>query len=106
MHAVSQPLAGRTATVHLLPFSLSELTGTRPPAPFLFDAAPAAAKPPSLDRDTVLYQGLYPRIYDKKLDAHDWLSSYYRPYVGRDGRDVINIGNLDAFQRFVPLCAC
>jgi len=105
MHAVSQTLAGRTAIVHLLPFSLSELTGTRPLDPFLFDAAPAAAKPPSLDRDTVLYQGLYPRIYDKKLDAHDWLSSYYRTYVERDVRDVINIGNLDAFQRFVRLCA-
>lgn len=105
MHKVSQTLAGRTAILHLLPFSVSELTKRAGLDPFRFDTSPGPAKPPPFDLETILYQGLYPRIHDKRLDAHDWLSSYYRTYVERDVRDIIHIGNLDAFQRFVRLCA-
>jgi len=105
MHKVSQTLAGRSAIVHLLPFSVSELTARKSADPFYFDSAATSSKRPALSLEMILYQGLYPRIYDKKLDAHDWLSAYYRTYVERDVRDVINIGNLEDFQRFVRLCA-
>lgn len=105
MHKISQTLAGRSAIVHLLPFSLSELSRREPLNPYIFDALSGIKKQPPFTLETLLYQGFYPRIYDKKLDAHDWLSAYHRTYVERDVRDIINIGNLDAFQRFVRLCA-
>lgn len=105
MHKVSQTLAGRTAILYLLPFSVAELTKRTGIDPYRFDALPGPAKPPPFDLETILYQGLFPRIHDKKLDARDWLSAYYRTYVERDVRDIIHIGNLDAFQRFVRLCA-
>lgn len=105
MHAVSQTLAGRTAVVQLLPFSISELSGRKPVDPFRIDAPAGSTKRPSESLETFLLQGLYPRIYDKKLDARDWLSAYYQTYVERDVREIINIGNLEAFQRFVRLCA-
>jgi hypothetical protein len=102
---VSQTLAGRTAIVTLLPFSLYELLAESSPDPLMIDTLPRKKKPPSFSLETLLYQGFYPRIHDKRLDAHDWLSSYYRTYVERDVRDVANIGNLETFQRFVRLCA-
>jgi len=105
MHKISQTLAGRSAILHLLPFSLSELSRRKPLDPYTFDSLSGIKKESQSNLEIFLYQGFYPRIYDKKLDAHDWLSAYYRTYVERDVRDIINIGNLDAFQRFVRLCA-
>jgi len=105
MEKVSQTLAGRTAIVILLPFSLYELLGEPSSDPWKIDTLPDKRKKPPFTLEKILYQGLYPRIHDKKLDAQDWLSAYYRTYVERDVRDIANIGNLETFQRFVRLCA-
>ncbi len=40
----------------------------------------------------------------KKFPSH-WLEDYYRTYVERDVRMLLNIGNLSTFDRFVRLCA-
>ncbi len=105
MEKVSQTLAGRTAIVILLPFSLYELLGEPSSDPWKIDTLPDKRKKPPFTLEKILYQGLYPRIYDKGLDAQDWLSAYYRTYVERDVRDITNIGNLETFQRFLRLCA-
>ncbi len=105
MEKVSQTLAGRTAIVYLLPLSLSELLGKPAPDPYEINILPDKRKIPPFSLEEILYKGFYPRIHDKGLAPHDWLSAYYRTYVERDVRDVANIGNLDAFQRFVRLCA-
>ncbi len=106
LQKVSQSLAGRCAVLHLLPFSLSEirkrqslsvhsigrkLTGKNR----LFDA----------ELSSVLFKGFYPRIHDKSLDPVDWLGNYYQTYIERDVRDVLNVGDLETFSRFVRLCA-
>jgi uncharacterized protein len=105
MDKVSQTLAGRTALVHLLPFSLGELMGTPASDPWKLATLPQKREKPPFPLEKILYQGLYPRIHDKNLEAQDWLSAYYRTYVERDVREVTNIGNLEIFQRFVRLCA-
>lgn len=105
MGGVSQTLAGRTAIVNLLPFSLDELLNRPSGDPLMIDHLPETQVKPPFDLETILHMGLYPRIHDKSLIAQDWLSAYYRTYVERDVRDIVNIGNLDAFQRFVRLCA-
>ncbi|MCR4320912.1 MAG: ATP-binding protein [Candidatus Brocadiaceae bacterium] len=105
MEKVSQTLAGRTAIVYLLPLSLNELFGQPTPDPYEIDILPEKKKRPPFSLEDILYKGLYPRIRDRGLEPHEWLSAYYRTYVERDVRDVANIGNLDAFQRFVRLCA-
>lgn len=105
MQKVGQTLAGRAALHQLLPFSLSELIGAPPIDPFRIDEMNKAGKKPAYSLEQILHQGLYPRIYDKNLPAHKWLGDYYRMYVERDVRDVLKIGNLDAFQKFVRLCA-
>lgn len=105
MEKISQTLAGRTAIVQLLPLSLYELTDESASDPLKIDELPDQRKKPGFQLEEILFKGLYPRIHEKALEPHDWLSAYYRTYVERDVRDVANIGNLEAFQRFVRLCA-
>ena len=87
--AISQSLAGRTALLRLLPFSLAERQRTG-----------AGNRV-----DDVLYAGFYPRIYDQELDPRQALSDYFETYVERDVRRLGEIRNLSSFQRFVRLCA-
>jgi hypothetical protein len=88
--SVSQSLAGRTALLHLLPLSWSEV-GHFPRRPD--------------DLWTALWTGGYPAIYDRDLDPTEWLASYVATYVERDVRQILNVGDLAAFQTFVRLCA-
>jgi len=88
--SISQSLAGRVATLHLLPFSIQELKGT----------------PDSEDGwESYIVKGFYPRIYDKKLGFTKWYADYVRTYLEKDARDIVNIGELRTFQQFVALCA-
>jgi uncharacterized protein len=105
LHKISQSLAGRTAVLHLLPFSRSELAGRN--MADLTTAGKTTARKSNTDGELVetLYAGGYPRIHDQNLDPQDWLASYYQTYVARDVRDIINVGDLDTFSRFVGLCA-
>lgn len=105
MEKVTQTLAGRTALVNLLPFSLDELLARTAPDPWRINELSTQSAQPSFTLEESIFQGFYPRIHDKGLKPHDWLSAYYRTYVERDVRDLANIGNLETFQRFVRLCA-
>jgi len=44
-------------------------------------------------------------LADQRLDPAEWLGSYTATYVERDVRSVLNIGDLEAFQTFLCLCA-
>lgn len=105
MEKVTQTLAGRTALVNLLPLSLGELLGKTPADQWRIDEMPSSSGEPPFTLEEIIFKGFYPRIHDKGLEPHDWLSAYYRTYVERDVRDLANIGNLEIFQRFVSLCA-
>ena len=88
--AVTQSLAGRTTLTELLPLSLDEIRR--------FPDPPA-------DLDTLMWQGGYPRIYERGLPAHEWLADYTATYVERDVRQLIKVGDLLLFQTFLRLCA-
>lgn len=88
--SISQSLAGRTAVLHLLPPSLGELR--RFPGP-------------PVDLLTALWAGAYPRIHDRGIPAPRWLADYVATYVQRDVRQVLNVGDLQAFTTFLRLCA-
>ena len=90
MDSTSQSLAGRSAVMHLLPLSRSEVVSFE--------------KHPKTLNETLLTGG-YPRILDQQLRPADWLSAYVATYLERDVRAISNIGDLVAFQRFVQLCA-
>ena len=87
--AIGQSLAGRTALLRLLPFSLSERRRT---------GASTAI-------DEIVYSGFYPRILDQRLEPRQALGDYFETYVERDVRRLGGVRNLSSFRRFVRLCA-
>lgn len=86
---INQSLAGRTAILKLLPFSLEEL------APIITDS--------SLDK--CLLNGMYPRIYNDKINPTKFYRDYVQTYIERDVRQMINIKDLNLFKQFIKLCA-
>lgn len=92
MNQVSQSLAGRTALLRLLPFTLAE-------------ALRAQARTTPSDLAQTLLTGFYPRIHDRGLDPTQALADYFATYVERDLRQLLAVHDLQRFERFVRLCA-
>ena len=110
MEAVSQTLAGRTAFLRLYPLSLGELLAREPLDPLNLDrtAGPAVAPgshPPRTGLWATLVDGFYPRIHDRGIPASEWFADYFRAYVERDVREVMQISDARSFERFVRLAA-
>lgn len=106
LRSIGQSLAGRSAVLHLLPLSLAELEGRQPfPLELLGKETLPPGREEHADLMETLFRGFYPRIHDKGLDPPTWHSGYYQTYVERDVRDVLNVGDLEAFGRFIRLCA-
>ena len=87
--AIGQSLAGRTALLRLLPFSMAE----------------RARAGMSVMVDDVIFSGFYPRVLCRGLDPQQALGDYFETYVERDIRSSNEIRNLSGFRRFVRLCA-
>jgi predicted AAA+ superfamily ATPase len=87
---ISQSLAGRVAILNLMPLSLFEL---RRHGVFL----------PEYEK--ILFQGFYPRLYDKNIEPVDFYPNYIQTYIERDVRLLQNIHDLTLFIRFLKLCA-
>jgi hypothetical protein len=103
---ISQSLAGRAATVELMPFSLAELAGRAPLGIEDLERAKTAPRErPRASLEEVLFTGFFPPIHDRAPDTVTWLDSYLRTYVERDVRMLTNVGDLDTFDRFLRLCA-
>jgi predicted AAA+ superfamily ATPase len=92
MEKITQSLAGRVALFTLLPLSLNELRN---------DAGNEANTP----TDTLLFKGGYPAVWAKSLTPFDVISNYYNTYIERDVRQIENLSNLSAFQKFIRLSA-
>lgn len=88
---IAQSLAGRTALLDLYPLSLAELA-----------TVPGG---PERSRDEAIWAGGLPRIFDRKLDPSEVCEGWFRTYVERDVRQILNISNLGAFETFVRLLA-
>lgn len=88
--AITQSLAGRVGIITLMPLSLQELKKNK-----------ILAENPH----EVVFNGFYPRLYDEKMSPAIFYSSYIQTYVERDVRQLITVGDLEAFQKFIQLCA-
>ena len=87
---ITQSLAGRTAVLELLPFSLSELQSYRRPEQSAF---------------AHILQGFYPRLHENKLNPERFYKAYLSTYVERDIRMLINLKDLSRFENFLRLLA-
>lgn len=86
---ISQTLAGRTAVLTLLTFSLTELHHYQTNwAPF-----------------DLIASGTYPRVHQENLKPRRFFNGYLQTYIERDVRSLINIRDLRPFQQFLTLLA-
>lgn len=88
--AVSESLAGRTGMVELLPLSFAEM---------------ASAGVEVNKRDQIMIDGFMPRRLVDTIDSAQFYADYFRTYVERDARRLLNIADLDRFELFVKLLA-
>lgn len=85
---VTQSLAGRTALIKLLPFSLEEI--------------PSAM---NATTDQMMYRGFYPQVQNSSVSPFRYYRNYVGTYVEKDLRQLVNVRDLSLFQRFLHLCA-
>ena len=90
MEAMIQSLAGRAGILNLLPFSIAELKKARIEYENFQD---------------YVHRGFLPRIYDKKQRPLQAYSNYYRTYVERDVRQILNLKDQSVFEAFMKLLA-
>lgn len=90
VQGMSQSLAGRIGIVTLLPFSILELN---------------RANIQYNNFQNYIFYGFLPRIYDQKQRPFKAYSNYYRTYVERDIRQLINLKNQTLFEKFMVLLA-
>ena len=92
MDGISQSLAGRVGLLTLLPLSQPELT---------------AGDGGSATLEQRLWRGGYPALHaaHRQPEPAHWFAAYVATYVERDVRQLLNVGNLLTFQRFLGMCA-
>lgn len=90
LEKITQSLAGRVALRTLLPLSWAEIRGKK-------------ASPKTINQ--LMFQGGYPRLYEKQVQPADWLADYIQTYLERDVRLLKNVGDLSSFHRFLKMCA-
>ncbi len=94
MAPMSESLAGRTAHLHLLPLTASEMINN--------------TRKTTIEK--VIFRGFYPELHASAelsgLKSYTrWQASYIRTFVERDVRRISNVGDLAQFERFVRLLA-
>lgn len=90
LEKVNESMAGRVYFYTLLPLSIAELN---------------SADLSLQDADAQIIKGFYPRIYQSKLNEHEYYQNYISTYVERDIRSIRNIDNILPFKQFMQLCA-
>lgn len=90
MQNLTESLAGRCGIINLQPLSANELIKSK--------------QMPSIEE--YISTGGFPALYaDKKIVHRHWYPSYITTYLERDVRNIINIGNLRDFNRFLRASA-
>ncbi len=89
MEGISQSLAGRTALVKLLPFSIVEANDVESLS--------------SLEH--YIFRGFYPGVWSQSLEPVSYYRNYFETYVQRDVRQMMQVKDLRLFRNFVRLCA-
>lgn len=86
---ISQTLAGRTAVLELMPYSLQEISKYSS----------------KLNAFDLIVRGSFPRVYEEKVKPDRFYKSYVQTYIERDVRLMVNVKDALQFQRFVILLA-
>lgn len=94
MEQVSQSLAGRAGVMSLYGLTAQEIGKKLPP----LETEEGIAR--------LILRGTFPELWQKpEMDATPWFGSYLRTYIERDVRNLTQVGDIQAFERFVRLLA-
>lgn len=88
--AITQSLAGRTAVLELMPFTVEEVR-RYPDCP--------------QDSYTWIQRGFYPGLHQNLLEPKRFFRSYLATYIERDLRAMIKLKDLSQFETFLHLLA-
>lgn len=112
MAGVGESLAGRAAVLTLLPCSLEEVHLARrkvePVSSLLrmLQDGDLPGAPPAFSLAHWILRGAYPEIrLNPDVNRDLWCAGYVQTYLERDVRQVLNVGDLNAFERFLRLAA-
>ena len=94
MKGVSDSLAGRSALLELENLAFTEIRAVR--------EAPADAR----GLATLMARGQFPELWRvPALPARDFFASYLATYLERDVRQILRVGSLRDFERFIRILA-
>lgn len=104
LERIAQSLAGRTGILHLLPFQRAEIEPGGAVAleddPVLF-----GNRTTELTLWDTVFRGYFPRVRADGVPPEIWISDYLQTYVERDVRALLQVGELERFERFLALVA-
>ena len=113
MSSITESLAGRVAIINLLGFSMREEDQREEPEePFLptpeniFEREKSGALFTLSEIFKRIWRGSFPALVTNKIKERDlFYSSYVQTYLQRDVSDLAQVGNKEAFYRFLKACA-
>lgn len=89
MKNACQSMAGRVAIFTLSTLTMQELGPDRT----------------DITTDNLLLKGSYPKVWNESIPTYLYYPNYYTTYIERDVRNLLKIGNMVAFDKFVRLMA-
>jgi hypothetical protein len=90
MQGISESLAGRCAILNMLNLSAAEVRESVE----------------HFDENAYLLKGGFPELHQRPdLDSHSWYAAYLSTYLERDVRNILNVGSLRDFDRFLRAVA-
>ena len=90
MQGISESLAGRCGILNMLNLSATEVR----------------AAFPDFEESRYILKGGFPELYERtRLDPRYWYASYLATYLERDVRNILNVGSLRDFDRFLRAVA-
>lgn len=102
--AISQSLAGRCSTLKLLPLSHREIN-EKPNHDIFQLGNEEVTTGNAISAFEQIFRGGYPPIYDRNIKPVNWYAQYTQSYLERDVRSLVNVGDLETFERFLRLTA-
>jgi uncharacterized protein len=116
MQGVSQSLSGRVAILSLLPLSCDEsreMGGKSADLESILERLFGESKrprrplpPPPIPLENWILRGGYPEIrLNPEVNRQIWMAGYVQTYLERDVRQMVNVGDLNTFHRFLRLMA-
>jgi predicted AAA+ superfamily ATPase len=92
MGGISESLAGRCGVLNVMNIAAAELQ------PFQGEGV--------FNEAAFLFKGGYPELHARpELDSHFWYGAYLMTYLERDVRNILNVGSLRDFDRFLRAVA-